>query len=133
VGLLNLGGSLVRKTITYSAAVSYTAFAVTGCVAVKVIGYITTALTNHGDSTSVGTTTSAAGLIAATAGTSMQTVNQVWVDNAPTKFETYPSGYFVLGDGEDISVVGTANLAAGVVELYCLYIPLSADGAVAAA
>ena len=132
-GLSNLGGNIARKTITYSGAVSYTAFTVAGCVAVKAIGYITTALTNHGDSTSVGTSTSAAGIIAATAGTSMQTVNQVWVDNAPSKFETYPSDYSVLGDGEDISVVGTANLTGGVVELYCLYIPLSADGTVVAA
>ncbi|MFA4854191.1 MAG: hypothetical protein WC616_02440 [Candidatus Omnitrophota bacterium] len=132
-GLLNLGGSLVRKTITHSGAASYTAFTVTGCVAVKVIGYITTALTNHADTTSVGTSTSVAGLIAATAGTAMQTVNQVWVDNAPSKFETFPSGYSVLGDGEDIAVDGSVNLVGGVVELYCLYIPLSADGAVAAA
>jgi len=131
--LASTSGNLARKTITYSGAASYTAFTVTGCVAVKVVGYITTALSNHADSTSVGTATSAAGIIAATAGTAMQTTNQVWVDNAPSKFETYPSGWLVIGDGEDITVVGTANLAAGVVELYCFYIPLSADGVVAAA
>ncbi|MFW9968625.1 MAG: hypothetical protein ACFFDF_00395 [Candidatus Odinarchaeota archaeon] len=132
-GLLSLGGTQVSKTVTYTGAVSYTAFTVTGAVAVKVVGYITTALTNHADTTSVGTSTSAAGLIAATAGTAMQTVNQIWVDNAPSKFESFPSGYSVIGDGEDISVVGTANLTGGVVELYCFYIPLSSGASVVAA
>ena len=124
-------GTLVRKSITFSGEVSYAAFTVTGKVAVKVLGCVTTALTNHGDSASVGTATSAAGLIAATAGTAMQTVGQLWTDNAPSKFETFPANYFAIS--ENISVVGTANLVGGVVELYCLYIPLSADGAVAAA
>lgn len=132
-GLLQLGGTPATKTITYTGAVSYTAFTVTGAVAVKVIGYITTVLSNHGDTTSVGTATSAAGLIAATAGTAMQTQYQIWVDNAPSKFETFPSGYSIIGDGEDITVVGTANLAAGVVELYCYYIPLSSGATVVAA
>ena len=75
--LLNTpGGNLATKTITYAAATtSYSVFTVTGLVAVKCIGYITTALTNHGDTTSLGTATSAAGLLAATAGTAMQTVS----------------------------------------------------------
>ena len=130
--LMNATNRFALKSITYNGSVSYAAFTVTGCVAVKCIGYVTTALTNHADATSVGTATSVAGLVAATAGTAMQTVGQVWVDNAPSKFEVFPSGYSVIGNGEDIAVVGTANLAAGVVSLYLFYIPLSADGAVVA-
>lgn len=126
-------GTFVTKTITYGGSVSYAAFTVTGCVACKVIGYVTTATTSHSDSTSVGTTTSAGGLIAATAGTAMQTVGQVWVDSAPSKFETFPAGMSAIGAGEDIAVVGTANITGGVVELYCFYIPLSSDGAISAA
>jgi len=126
-------GYLVSKEITYDASASYTAFTVTGLVACKVIGYITTPLSNDAATTSVGTATSAAGLIAATAGTAMQTANQVWADNAPSKFEALPTAYSVIGDGEDIAVDGNANLAAGVVTLYCFWKPLSADGNVVAA
>lgn len=126
-------GKMASKQITYDGSASYTAFTVTGLVAVKAIGYITTALSNDAATTSLGTATSAAGLIAATAGTAMQTANQVWTDNAPSKIETFPSDYSVIGDGEDIVVDGDANLAAGVVTFYCFYIPISSDGAVVAA
>ena len=127
-------GHLAEKIITYTGEVSYAAFTVTGCVAVKMIGYITTALTNHADSSSVGTATAAAGLIAATAGTAMQTVGQVWVDNAPSKFGSLLFGTnFLIGAGEDIDVVSTANIVGGVVEFYCIWTPLSSDGNVVAA
>lgn len=121
-------GYLVSKEITYNGAASYAAFTVTGMVTVKVVGYITTILTNHGDATSVGTATSAAGLIVATAGTAMQTANAVWVDNTPAKFDAFPSAYSLIGDGEDIAVVGTANLVGGVVTFYCFWKPLTSDG-----
>ena len=125
----SVGGHLASKTITYDGSVSYAAFTVTGVVAVKCIGHVTGALSNHGDATSVGTATSAAGLIAATAGTAMQTVDQIWVDNSPSDFETFPASYSVIS--ENIAVVGTANLATGTVELYLIWIPLSSDGAIA--
>jgi len=130
-----VGGYLVSKTITWAAATtSYAAFTVTGLVAVKVVGYVKAALTNHADTVSVGTTTSAAGLIAATAGTALQTVGQAWVDTVPSKFETFPAGWSLIGNGEDVSVASTINIVvAGVVELYCWYFPISADGAVVAA
>ncbi len=127
-----LGMRFVSKTVTFNGEVSYAAFTVTGLVACFVVGYVTTPLTNHADTVSVGTATSAAGLIAATAGTAMQTAGQAWVDNAPSKFETLPSSSKLIGDGEDIAVVGTANIAAGVVELYCFWVPLSSDGNVVA-
>jgi hypothetical protein len=129
----NLGAALVSKAVTFAAGESYTAFTVTGLVAVKVVGYVTTALSNVGATTSVGTATSAAGLIAATAGTAMQTEGQVWVDNAPSKFESLPATWTLIGNGEDIVVDGDATLAAGVVTLYCWYIPISAGAGVVAA
>jgi hypothetical protein len=131
--LANMGARMVSKAITHNGSASYTAFTVTGLVAVKVVGYITTALTNDAATTSVGTATSAAGLIAATAGTAMQTANQVWVDNAPSKFETYPANWTLIGDGEDIVVDGDAALVGGVVSLYCWYIPISTGASVVAA
>lgn len=131
--LANLGALLATKTVTFAAGTSYTAFTVTGLVAVKIVGYVTAALSNHADTVSVGTATSAAGLIAATAGTAMQTAGQAWVDNAPSKFETLPSGWILIGNGEDIVVASTANIATGTVTLWCWYIPLSADATVVAA
>jgi len=131
--LANLGGRMVSKTITHDGSASYTAFTVTGLVAVKVVGYVTTALTDDPATTSVGTATSAAGLIAATAGSVMQTANQVWVDDAPSKFETFPANWVLIGDGEDIVVDGDAALVAGVVDLFCWYIAISSGASVVAA
>ncbi len=128
-----LDGQLVTKTITYDGSLSYAAFTVTGLVAVRVVGYVTTALSDHADTTSVGIDGSAAGLIAATAGSAMQTVGQVWVDNAPSKLESLLPPWSLIGGGEDIAVVGTANIAGGVVDLYCWWTPISAGASVTAA
>jgi hypothetical protein len=129
--LPNVGAFLATKTIQYVAANSYAAFTVTGLVAVKVVGYVTAALSNHANTTSVGTATSAAGLLATTAGTAMQTTGQAWVDNAPSKFETLPAGWTLIS--ESITVVGTANIATGTVVLYCWWLPVSAGSAVVVA
>lgn len=130
-------GFLVSKQITYDGSVSYPAFTVTGLVAVQVIGYQTTVVTDHIDDTSVGTASSPAGLIAATSGADLNAAGAgaVWLDASPAKFK--PAGFVatrhLIGDGEDISVVGTANLVGGVIMLHCFWKPLSADGNVVAA
>lgn len=124
-------GNIVTKDVTYDGSTSYSAFTVTGEIAVKVIGVVTTALTNHSDTTSVGTATSAAGLLAATAGTAMQTIDQIWTDSAPSKFEDFPATYSLLN--EAIAVVGTANITGGVVKLYAFWRPISSDGNLVAA
>jgi hypothetical protein len=133
-GRQSADGFLVKKRITLAAATtSYDIFLVTGLVAVKVIGYVKTALTNHADTVSVGTTTSAAGLIAATAGTALQTAGQSWVDNAPSKFETLPANFTIIGNGEDIKLASTVNIVAGVIDFYCWYKPIEAGSALVAA
>jgi hypothetical protein len=119
------------KNVNYSGAASYAGFAVSGVVAVKVVGHVRTALTNDAATTSVGTATSAAGLIAATAGSAMQTVDQAWVDNAPSKFETFPANWTVIS--ESIVVDGDAALVAGTVTLHCYWFPVSANATLAAA
>jgi len=129
--LFALGAQRVPKGITYTGATSYAAFTVSGTVAVKVVGAVTSALTNHADTTSVGTATSAAGLIAATAGTAMQTMGQIWVDNAPSKFETFPANWTIIS--EDIAVASTANLTGGTVTLNCWWFPVVAGSSLVAA
>jgi hypothetical protein len=119
------------KNVTYTGAASYPGFAVSGVVAVKVVGHVRVALTNDAATTSVGTATSAAGLIAATAGSAMQTVDQLWVDNAPSDFETWPAGWTLIS--ESIVVDGDANLATGTVTLHCYWFPVSANATLAVA
>lgn len=129
--LARVGGNLAIKNVTYNGAASYAGFAVSGVVAVKVVGHVRVALTNDAATTSVGTATSVGGLIAATAGSAMQTVDQIWVDNAPSKFETFPAGWTAIS--EAIAVDGDANLVAGTVTLYCYWFPISANATLAAA
>ena len=129
--LFALGAGRVSKGITYTGATSYAAYTVSGTVAVKVVGSVTSALTNHADTTSVGTTTSPAGLIAATAGTALQTAFQAWVDNAPSKFEIFPTNWVIVS--EDIAVTSTANITGGTLTLSCWWCPVVAGSTLVAA
>jgi len=124
-------GYKVTKTITYTGEPSYAAFSVTGLVAAKIIGRITTPLTNDAAETSVGILDSPEIFIPATAGTAMQTAGQIWNTTTPAKAVSLDPVYYLTG--EDIVVTGNANLTAGEVELYCYWYPISEDGAVVAA
>lgn len=124
-------GYYAVKNVIYTGAASYPAFAVSGVVAVKVIGHVRVALTNDAATTSVGTATSVGGLLAATAGSAMQTVDQIWTDNAPSDFETFPANWSVIS--ESIAVDGDANLVKGTVTLHCYWWPVSANATLAAA
>jgi hypothetical protein len=124
-------GYKVSKQITLNGSTSYPVFTVTGLVALKVVALVNTALTNHADTSSLGTTTSAAGLIAATAGTALQTINQIWVDNAPSKFETFPASRTCIT--ESVALASTANIAGGVVTFYAFWKPISSGATVVAA
>lgn len=127
-------GYVTTKTITYDGSASYAAFTVAGSVFARVIGTIDTALSNVAATTSVGTTTSAAGLIAATAGTAMQTVGNAWTDNAPSNFESPIDlqATALIGGSEAIVVDGDVTLVAGVVTLYCFWKPLGSGSLIAA-
>ena len=129
--LARAGGYEAVKNVSYDGSASYPGFAVSGVVAVKVVAHVRAALTNGAETTSVGTATSAAGLIAATAGSAMQTVDQLWVDNAPSDFETFPANWTVIS--ESIVVDGDANLVTGTVTLHCYWFPVSANATLAAA
>ena len=127
-------GFVATKTITYDGSASYAAFTVTGAVFARVLGTIDTALSNVAATTSVGTTTSAAGLIAATAGTAMQTIGNTWTDSAPSNFESPIDlqATALISGSEGIVVDGDVTLAAGVVTLYCFWKPLGSGTLVAA-
>ena len=124
-------GYVAVKNVTYTGAASYPAFAVSGVVAVKVVGHVRAALSNVAATSSVGTTTDPNGLITDTLGSAMQTVDQLWVDAAPTDFETFPANWTVIS--ESIAVDGDATLVAGTVTLYCYWFPVSANATLQAA
>jgi len=129
--LARAAGYVATKNVTYNGAASYAGFAVNGVVAVKVVGHVRVAVTDNAATTSVGTATSAGGLIAATAGSAMLTVDQLWVDNAPSDFETFPANWTVIS--ESIVVDGDAALVAGSVTLLCYWFPVSSNATLAAA
>jgi hypothetical protein len=104
---------------------------VSGVVAVKVIGIVRAALANVAETTSVGTTTSTAGLIAAAPGSDMLTVDELWVDVGPSDFETFPANWTAIS--ESIAVVGNATLVTGAVTLHCYWFPVSANATLTAA
>lgn len=124
-------GYKVTKTITYTGETSYAAFSVTGLVAAKIIGRITTPLTNNAAETSVGILGLPEIFIPATTGTAMQTAGQFWNTATPANAVSLDQVYYLTG--EDIVVTGDANLTVGEVELYCYWYPISEDGAVVAA
>lgn len=129
--LVNLGGRVLHKSLTLDGSLTYNAFTVSSPCAVKIVGIVSSPLTNHADTVSVGTATSAAGLIAATAGTAMQTTGQLWVDNAPSKFEPFPTNWTALN--ETIVLTSTANITGGVISLLCWYFPIQLAATVAVA
>lgn len=129
--LARAAGYVATKNVSYSGAASYPAFAVSGAVAVKVLGIVRAALSNVAATSSVGTTTDPNGLITDTLGSAMQTVDQLWVDAAPTDFETFPANWTVIS--ESIAVDGDATLVTGTVTLYCYWFPVTANATLAAA
>ena len=109
-------------------------FTVTGDVMCFVIGVCKTTL--------VGAATLEAGVAGATAALLAQiadatglAVNEVWAaDASPSLAEAYTPKYHFIGGGLDIiGSIGSANITAGVIDFYCFYRPLSADGKIVAA
>ena len=119
-----------------------TLFTVTGAVLARVYAYSTAAMTSVSN-----TGTLAVGVAGATTAflgtTTINTTNfptaggEAWVDTSATlKVEPLPgtSGWQLLVDGTDIILtIVTNNMDAGGMVVVCDWIPLSSDGAVAAA
>lgn len=115
---------------TTGAVGAHTLFTVTGNVLLTVFGVCDTTLNDAGVPTiEVGVVGNTAVLIAQSAAKSLAG-GEVWVDATMTRVGcgAVPAMQ-VLNDGADVILtIGTATLAAGVVDFYCLWRPLS-DGA----
>lgn len=114
-----------------------TMFAVTGTVLAQVFGVCQTDMNSLGAATiEVGISGNTAALIAQTTATDLDQY-ETWQDATP---EANPGAVnltgrtFVLTNGADVILtIATADLTAGVIDLYCLWTPLSAGAKVTAA
>ena len=125
---------------TYDFAVSggaqgaFTIFTVTGTVFAQVFGVCQTLMNSGGAATiELGISGNTAALIAQTTATDLDQY-ETWQDATP---EANPGAVdltgrtFVLTNGADvIMTVATADLNAGVIDFYCIWAPLSTNGAV---
>lgn len=135
------GWHLARRTYSFAAdggtAGTFTMFTVSGTVFVQVFGVCQTSLTADGAATiELGIVGNTAALLAQATATDLDQY-MTWQDASP---ETHPGAVdltarsFVITNGADIGFkVTTANLTAGVIDFYCMWAPLSADGLVVAA
>lgn len=123
-----------RKTITFSSTSGeQTWFNVTGEVLVRfIVGFCTTDLVG-GTSISLGVTNSTSLFIGATTTTAIDT-NEIWVSTTPTADGiAVPAACKDIAIEENIVSALVGTITSGVIEVTCMWMPISSDGAVAAA
>jgi len=109
---------------------AHTVFTVTGNVLVSCFAVCDTSIVGAG-TMELGVTGNTAGLIAQIANATTLDDGDVWVDaDTAVGVGSIPATK-VLNDGNDIILtIGTADLTAGVVDIYCLWRPLSSGSSV---
>ena len=121
------------------AQAAYTVFTVTGDVEVRCVATCGDAITSAGAPTlELGVAGNTAVLIAQIVDGRDLITNEIWHDATPTttcEIVDLPTTHnCVLSNGQDIQfLIGNADTTAGVIDFYCLWRPLSADGNVVAA
>lgn len=109
---------------------SYTLFTVTGVVAVKIFGVVTSTITSGGAPTiEVGTTINTAGIIAQVVDGTGLAVNEIWHDATPDSTVEAVSGMTSFAEKvvtQDVKVkIGAAAATGGSIRFICLWRPLS--------
>lgn len=139
-------GIIVSKTIDFSigttgstSSAPYDIFNVTGVNLAKVWGVCTSGLAGANSSISVGFSGSGAtaNLIAVTLATDVDT-NEIWRSNTPDNsslaFTLSNVPQVIIADGLDIvGSIAETDVSAGVIDFYCLYVPISNDAVITAA
>lgn len=129
-------GITVTKTVAFDGSAGGGAqgtvalFTVTGDVVANVIGVCTEDLVSSGGTLEVGISGNTAALIAQTTASGID-AGEVWVDNAASTVETYPSDKILANGTDIIATVGTADITDGTITFYCNFTPLSSNGDVA--
>jgi len=142
-------GIVVKKTITFDGATTngigdengtndpFDIFTVTGTVLVRVFGICTTLLAGATATVEVGVAGNTAAIIALTTATNID-ANEIWRSATPdvgvVAYTVGNIGQFLVANGLNIrGEVKTANIDTGVIDFYCLFIPLEEDSNVVAA
>jgi len=116
---------------------AYTVFTVTGNVLIHAfLGVCETACEGATATIEVGVSGNTAALIAQSTATEL-IANELWHDASPTttlEQLDLTGRSFAVSNGQDvIMTIGTADLTAGKINFYCLWLPLSASASVVAA
>ena len=124
------------KSITYVAGTTgatgaTTLFTVTGVVAVRIFGVVSSADLTGSGTIEVGIAGNTAALLAQTTGTALD-VGEIWIDNAPATVELLPA-LSILNGTNIIQTIATNTITAGTITYYCLWVPISDDGDIVAA
>lgn len=110
-----------------------TLFTVTGEVLVQIFATVQTALVSAGGGTiEVGIAGNTAALIAQSAAADLL-INTVWIDTTPGTVQALPSAQVLTNGTDIIQTIATANVTAGVMTYYALWVPLSSTGNLVAA
>jgi hypothetical protein len=110
-------------------------FDVTGDVMVRIFGVVTTDLAGASAQISVGTTLSAANLIALTTGTDLD-AGELWHDATPdnnVELATVAPDKIIVNGADIYEKTATASLTGGQIYYICLWRPLSAGASVVSA
>ena len=108
-----------------------TLFTVTGNVLMYLVPVCTTLLAGATATLEIGVATATAALVAQTTATDID-AGEGWFAATPTLAVANTAQYHVVS-GNVIQTAATANITAGVIDYYCFWKPLSADGNVIAA
>ena len=132
----------VRKTLTFTggaglgqSASPITFFTITGAVNVSLIaGVCNTSLVSAGGGTlALGVTGSTALFIGATVGTTLTSTNRIWASTTPNGAGIAAPAALkdIIIMGNVLGTVATADITGGVLEIVCLYLPLSSGSGLA--
>ncbi len=132
------GSAKAIKAVTFSnTSGAVNLFTVTGDVIARIIAIVKTVVASAGGCNgSVGIAGATAAIIASTDITLMA-ADEIWHDNSPDALieamSVAGAAGFIISGGKDIVLTLSAQADSGAVTFYCLWSPLSADGAVVAA
>ena len=135
-GLQKAGGNGKQraiKTVTFAnTAVDEVLFVVTGTVIVRLIAVCKTNVASAGGC-NIGVDCGAAAMIADTDCT-LLAAGEIWHDATPdavAELITVMKEYVICGTNIVLDVETAKQVDSGVIDFYCVYAPLSADGSVA--
>jgi len=132
----NIWGGPEVKTLTFSNDTgTVSLFTVTGAVRVRVVGHCTTNVASAAAANiEMGVSGDTDAMIASTLATDID-ANEWWHDASPDSNIEATDVFrdYIICNGDDVILTLDAQVDSGVIAFYAYWMPLSSDGAVAAA